>query len=87
MKRNWLIILVVISLLAALFFIEMSKVKSGGNSSMPTLDNLETDETSKNWEPFYKLRATLIDGQSANFSISEEINGHSAALILNKDKN
>lgn len=40
---------------------------------MPTLDHMETDEIAKNWEPFYKVRATIIDGQSANFSIPEEI--------------
>ncbi|MDO8952014.1 MAG: hypothetical protein Q7U86_05270 [Draconibacterium sp.] len=73
MKRNWLIILFIISVLAALYFIEMSKVKSGGENSMPTLDNLQTDEISGNWEPFYKVRATIIDGQSASFSIPDEL--------------
>ena len=40
---------------------------------MPTLDQFESDEISKQWEPFYKVRATLVDGQSANFSIPEKI--------------
>ena len=42
-------------------------------NNMPTLDHLKTDETAKNWAPFYKVRATLIDGQSASFSIPKEI--------------
>jgi len=73
MRKNWVIVLILIFLLAALYFIEMSKVETGRLSSMPTLDNLPIDEISKNWEPFYKVRATIIDGQSAKFSIPEEI--------------
>ena len=59
--------------MAALYFIEMSKVKLKGVKNMPTLDNLQIDETAKNWDPFYKVRATIIDGQSASFSIPQEI--------------
>jgi len=73
MKRNWLVIILIICLLTALYFIEMSKVKSDGVRSMPTLDNLQTDEISGNWDPFYKVRASIIDGQSASFSIPKEI--------------
>jgi hypothetical protein len=73
MKKNWLIVLFIIGILAALYFIELSKVKPGVENNMPTLDNLQTDEISENWEPFYKVRATLIDGQSASFSIPEEL--------------
>jgi len=73
MKRNYLIILFVIFIVAALYFIEISKVKTDGGNNMPTLDNLQTDEISANWEPFYKVRATITDGQSASFSIPEEL--------------
>lgn len=73
MKKNWLIVLFVICLLAVLYFIELSKIDSGGVSNMPTLDNLQTNEVSENWAPFYKVRATIIDGQSASFSIPKEI--------------
>ncbi len=81
MRRNWLIILLVIAVVAALYYIEMSKVESGGENSMPTLDHLEIDETSKNWEPFYKVRATLVDGQSAHFSIPEKIRNNEGKEI------
>ncbi len=73
MKNNWLIIIVVIALLSALYIIEFSKVKKEGINNMPTLDSLQTDELSKNWEPFYKVRATIIDGQSASFSIPDKL--------------
>jgi len=73
MKKNGLIIIFVFVLLAALYFIEMSKVKTDGVNNMPTLDNLQTDEISANWDLFYKVRATIIDGQSASFSIPEEL--------------
>jgi hypothetical protein len=81
MKRNWLIILVVFFLVALLYFVEISKVKTGGISNMPTLDNLPTDEISGNWEPFYKVRAIIIDGQSAKFSIPEEIRNNEGKEI------
>jgi hypothetical protein len=73
MKKNWLIVLFIIGALAALYFIEMSKVKPELENNMPTLDHLKTDEIAKNWAPFYKVRATIIDGQSARFSIPKEI--------------
>lgn len=73
MKRNWLIVLLVVVLVAVLYLIEFSKIKTESAGNMPTLDNLQTDEISKNWDAFYKVRATIIDGQSANFSIPEEL--------------
>jgi hypothetical protein len=73
MKKNGLIIIFVVVVLAVLYFIEMSKVKTGGVNNMPTLDNLATDEISANWDLFYKVRATIIDGQSASFSIPNEL--------------
>jgi len=73
MKRNWLIVTLIVVLVAALYFIEFSKVKTDNTGNMPTLDNLQTDEINKNWEPFYKVRATIIDGQSAKFSIPQEL--------------
>lgn len=73
MKKNGLIIIFVLVLLAVLYFIEMSKVKTDKVNNMPTLDHLATDEISANWDLFYKVRATIIDGQSASFSIPDEL--------------
>lgn len=73
MLKKWLIALVGIILIVSLYFIEMSKVKRSENNGMPTLDNLEINDVAKAWEPFYKVRATIIDGQSASFSIPKEL--------------
>lgn len=81
MKKNRLIVLFIMVILAALYFIEMSKVKPGMENNMPTLDNLQTDEVSENWAPFYKVRATIIDGQSASFSIPKEIRNNNGKKI------
>ena len=83
MKKNGLIILFVIVLLAILYAIELSKVKTEGVNNMPTLDNLATDEISANWDLFYQVRATIIDGKSASFSIPDELkNKHGERLKL-----
>jgi len=82
MKKNWLIIFPIAVLLVVLYAIELSKVKPGGSNPMLTLDNLQTDEISRNWEPFYKVRATIIDGQSANFSIPEEIKNNEGKELM-----
>jgi len=81
MKRNWLLIILVVVLLAALYFIEISKVKTDGVNNMPTLDNLATDEISANWDLFYKVRATIIDGQSASFSIPDELKDKEGKML------
>jgi len=73
MKRNWLIFLFVIFIVAALYFIEISKVKTDYGNNLPTLDHLQTDEISGNWDLFYRVRATIINGQSASFSIPDEL--------------
>lgn len=73
MKRNWPSILLLFSLVSALYVFEMSKVQNVTVHNMPTLDDLRIDEVSEHWEPFYKVRATIIDGQSANVSIPNTI--------------
>lgn len=73
MKKNWWIIFVVILLVSALYFIELSKVDTKSVGSMPSLDNINSDENDKNWDLFYKVRATIIDGQTADFSIPHKL--------------
>lgn len=73
MKTNWSILLLLVLVVSALYFIELSKVKSDSSNSIPTLDNLSSDEISGNWDAFYKVRANIIDGQSAEFSIPQNI--------------
>lgn len=69
--KKWGVAILIIVLIAGLYFIEFSKIESGNESisAMPTLDDLTFDETAKNWDNFYKVRATIIDGQNAEFDI------------------
>ncbi|MCY1720597.1 hypothetical protein OU798_09605 [Prolixibacteraceae bacterium Z1-6] len=73
--KKWGIIIVTVVVFAALYFIEFSKIETGNGSSnsIPTLDNLKFDETAQNWEDFYKVRATIIDGQTAEFEIPKKL--------------
>lgn len=73
--KKWGIAILLIIVVAGLYFIEFSKIQSANETtnSMPTLDDLEFNEDDKNWENFYKVRATIIDGQSAKFNIPEEL--------------
>jgi len=83
MKKKLPIVLSIVGLLLALNFLEISKVGQSRNTGMPTLDDLHTDEVSKNWEPFYKVRATIVDGRSAEFSIPQKIkDGEGKELTL-----
>lgn len=73
MKKNWLIVLLLVVIVTALYLIDLSKVNTESAGNMPTLDNLQTDEISKNWDLFYKVRAKIIDGQSAKFDIPDKL--------------
>lgn len=73
--KKWGIAILLIVILAALYFVELSKINSDNETSeaMPTLDNLRIDEAARNWENFYKVRVQIIDGQNAEFSIPKEL--------------
>lgn len=73
--KKWGIAIILVLVITALYFIEFSKIDSGNESiaAMPTLDNLDFSESAKNWDEFYKVRATIIDGQHATFDIPKEL--------------
>lgn len=73
--KKWGITILIVVLLAGLYFIEFSKIEPSSVSSqnISTLDDLKYDETARNWEDFYKVRATIIDGQTAEFDISQKL--------------
>lgn len=73
MLKKILIIISILIIIASLYLIEFSKIKNEGSSSNLTLDNLNYDELSSNWELFYKVRAKIIDGQRAEFTIPNEL--------------
>lgn len=69
--KKWGIVITILVLIAGLYFIEFSKINSSNETAnaMPTLDNLQFENETKFWEEFYKVRATIIDGQRAEFQI------------------
>jgi hypothetical protein len=69
--RRRIVLLVALLLLGLLYVLELTRVEYGGNAHMAGLDHLEYDKAGEAWEPFYRVRATLIDGQHAEFSIPE----------------
>lgn len=73
--KKWGVAILIIVVIAGLYFIEFSKIESGNKSisAMPTLDDLNFDEAAKNWDDFYKVRATIIDGQTAEFDIPNNL--------------
>lgn len=73
--KKWGIIMVVVLIVGGLYFIELSKLDSDNETSraMPDLDDLQSDETGRMWDHFYKVRAQIVDGQHATFSFPDEL--------------
>ena len=71
--KKWGIILTIVITIAVLYYIELSKIESSALVPTTTLDNLKVDEAAKEWGPFYRVRVNIIDGQTADFSIPEEL--------------
>ncbi|MDB4584362.1 DUF3299 domain-containing protein [Draconibacterium sp.] len=73
--KKWGIAILIIVVVAGLYFIEYSKIETGNvtSNAMPTLDDLRVNEAARNWDKFYRVRATIIDGQNAEFSIPKDL--------------
>ncbi|ARN56415.1 hypothetical protein [Sedimentisphaera salicampi] len=71
--NKWAITLISLAVIACLYLIELSKIEVGGSERVPALDNVKASEADKRWEPFYRVRATLIDNQNAEFDIPEKL--------------
>lgn len=81
MQKKWLLILVVSLLVIGLYFIEFSKIDKGNTTNLPTLDHLEVDTMGAKWAPFYQVRATILNGQTARFIIPYEIHQNNGKQI------
>lgn len=71
--KKWIVGLVIVCLIIGFYMIELSKIDVNNSGYTTSLDNLKADESDSAWEPFYRVRATLIDGQSAIFNIPQEL--------------
>lgn len=70
---KWVVFFLCLLITAGLYLIEISKIHDPNDLTSTRLDHLDYDETSSAWAPFYRVRATLIDGQSARFSLPSEV--------------
>jgi len=73
MKMKWLIVFLILLIVSGLYLLQMSTIDYNSIQDIANLDDLKNDEAAVAWEPFYRVRATLIDGQSATFSIPDEL--------------
>ncbi len=67
--KKMVISLAAVLLLAALYLAELGKIAYRDAGGMPTLDDLERRSDGALWDLFYRVRVTIIDGQSADFAI------------------
>ncbi|MDB4335071.1 hypothetical protein OAA06_01795 [bacterium] len=79
--RKWIIGLFLVGLIAGLYIIELSKIDLENSNFSANLDRLETGEAESGWESFYRVRATLIDGQSASFSIPQDLQDKKGKIL------
>jgi len=54
-----------------LYLLEFSRLNFGGNPGLPPLAEINESPEHEAWEPFYRVRADLIDGQRARFNIPD----------------
>ena len=71
--KKWGIAILVIIIIAALYVIELSKIDTQPENAWLNLDELEISEADRQWDVFYKVRAKIIDGQTAEFTIPRDL--------------
>ncbi len=71
--KKWLVISILVICLLVLYLIEFRRVDFSGTQELANLDDLVSDETGQLWEPFYRVRVTILDGQNLRFSIPRQL--------------
>lgn len=69
---------------AALYFFELSQLRLVPATSLPSLDDIESGDLTRLWEKFYRVRAHIIDGQSASFDIPPDLQALAGETITLK---
>jgi len=72
MRKTGIFILVAI-ILTGLYFVEFKRMKDYSGAEALSLDNIRPQSVNEKWDAFYKVRAQILDGQSARLSIPAEI--------------
>ena len=60
-------------LLTGLYIAEWRKLERLPGTTLPSLEELDVRSSDAAWAPFYRVRATLLDGQRARLKIPEEL--------------
>ena len=71
--KKWGIVAGITLLVFLLYYIEINKIDTANSEFIPTLDELKSDDDVRGWDAFYRVRATIIDGQTADFSVPKEL--------------
>jgi hypothetical protein len=71
--KKWIAGISLVLIVVVLYYAQYSKIGPGENIRIANLDELEKDSIGLAWEPFYRVRATIIDGRSAHFIIPESL--------------
>ncbi len=71
--KKFLTALTLALLLTALYWVEYSKIRVDQSAGALTLDNLERARSGELWDLFYRVRVTLVDGNSADFKLPAEL--------------
>lgn len=71
--KKWGIIVLLAGVITVLYLAEFRRVEFRGARELVDLDHLVADANAARWEPFYRVRATIIDGQTVRFNIPREL--------------
>ncbi len=77
--KKWIAGIGLVVIIIVLYIAQFSKIEPGENIRLANLDELEKDSISIAWEPFYRVRAIILDGQSARFIIPESLKSRQGA--------
>lgn len=73
MVKKWGIVLAIITVVIVLYVIEISKIDIKPGDASLNLDDLNARQSDQQWDPFYRVRAEITDGQTAVFTIPDEL--------------
>ena len=71
--KKWGIVIAIIAAVAVLYVIEFSKIDINPGDTLLSLDDIDAKQAGQQWDPFYRVRAEIIDGQTARFTIPKDL--------------
>lgn len=71
--KKWGVVTAIVAAIAVLYVIEFSKIDINHGDAFLSLDGIEHKPVGQHWDPFYRVRAEIIDGQTARFTMPKEL--------------